>query len=139
MLDVDQGSVENLSEASDALRYADFGVHPLLADGNERHAWVLAVEEDHTHPEPSESGTMLLRSTLVRKRSGGSWKVQISIPAQDLAQMAPEFRGWSGIHPNLPFKGVKVFYADWTPEGTAANITHVAGTGDTPSRSYAGA
>lgn len=52
LLDVDTGSVRTLVGGKSWLRYADFGPSPAVAGDTAK--WVLAIQEDHTDPEPAK-------------------------------------------------------------------------------------
>ncbi|KAH8880595.1 putative dipeptidyl peptidase IV [Thozetella sp. PMI_491] len=127
LLDVDAGKVDVLVGPSDTLRYADFDPHPHLADGDVSHAWVLAVEEDHTQPAPADVKNFTVAVNTITK------EVKRVVSGADFytyPRFSPDGTKISWLewnHPGLPFMDVKLFWADWNPAGSVNNIELVAG------------
>lgn len=118
VLDVDAGSVATLVSGTPVLRYGDFHVHPSSGDGAPR-PWILAVQEDHTHPRPAEVrnyivGIHMDTGVVVRIATGADFYSypRFSPTTEDGFRIS--WRQWD--HPDLPFDGVTLHWAVWHPE-----------------------
>ncbi len=128
VLEPDTGKVEEVLLRSATLRYADFDANPLMCSGEEKHQWVLAVEEDHIDPTPSEVRNYVVAINPATK------EVKRIVEGADFysyPRFSPDGTKISWLewdHPDLPFMGVKLFWADWQTEGNVMNKSLVAGT-----------
>ncbi len=126
LLEVDSGRIQQLFK-SDTLRYADFDVHPHIANGGEASAWVLAVQEDHTIPDSAQVQNYVVAINIITKQiarvaSGADF---YSHPRLNPSATKLVWRQWD--HPDLPFKGAKLFWADWKDDGTATDAHMIVG------------
>ena len=102
------------------LRFADFDFHPL----NTR--WVLAIQEDHTNPKPSD-----VRNTLVLVDVVDRTVSTLATGKDFYSQMrfSPDGKQicWlSWDHPEMPFTASLLRKADFR-DGEISNIQEVAG------------
>ncbi|KAK7959118.1 uncharacterized protein PG986_003972 [Apiospora aurea] len=127
VLDVDTQKVTCLLEKSDTMRYADFAAHPRPGS-----PWVLAVQEDHASaPKPDQ-----VRNYVVAIHTG-TGEVRRAVEGADF-YMYPSFSpdgkkvAWVQWNfPDMPWSGVKVYWADWDDEaGDVSNVEWVAGEDD---------
>ncbi|EFX01674.1 peptidase s9 prolyl oligopeptidase active site domain containing protein [Grosmannia clavigera kw1407] len=118
ILDVDAGSVTTLVPGTPILRYGDFHVHPGSCDDVPR-PWILAVQEDHTHPEPAEVRNYIVG---IHVDTGDVVRIVTGADFYSYPRFAPtiedgyriSWRQWD--HPDLPFDGVTLHWAMWKPE-----------------------
>lgn len=97
VLDVDSGAVRTLVGATPWLRYAEFSACGASS-------WVLAVEEDHSLPEPEDVRNYVVAvdvaSGEVRRLVGGA--DFYSSPKYSLDGRWVSFRSWD--HPDMPWQ-----------------------------------
>ncbi|CAK7199216.1 hypothetical protein SEUCBS139899_001889 [Sporothrix eucalyptigena] len=127
LLDVATGAVTTLVKGVPALRYGDFDA--LSTNDN---PWVLAIQEDHTNPLPAEVRNYVVaihRETgkVVRVVEGADfYSYPRWVPLLNRTTLALSWREWN--HPDLPFEGVTLHWAEWDPEAnTLTARTQVAG------------
>lgn len=112
---------------SPTLRYGDFDTHPLHAYGDADSGWALAIEEDHSDPRPSHVRNYVVAINLE------TGKVTRIVPGADFysyPRFSPDgrkivWKQWD--HPDLPFRGAKLYWGDWTGGGLLDNVELVAG------------
>ena len=103
-------------------RYAD-----LLIDAHHRR--VIAVREDHTLPEVEPINTLVQLELDGPNDDGG----QVIVSGTDFVSspaLSPDGTrlGWlQWNHPNMPWDGCELWYADVALDGTLSNIHHVTG------------
>ena len=102
------------------MRYADFDVHPQTP-------WVLAVEEDHTKPLPAEVRNYVV---AINFATGEVRRVIAGADFYSYPRFSPDgtkvaWEQWD--HPDLPFRGTKLYWADWRADGAVDNMELVAG------------
>ncbi|CAN8096232.1 unnamed protein product [Discula destructiva] len=110
LLDVDAGSVRTLVQGMPWLAYADFGPSPAV-DGAAAQ-WVLAVQEDHTNPEPAH-----VRNDVVAVNIG-TGDVQMLVSGADFYSTpryspngkAIAWRWWD--HPNMCWTKSSLHWAE---------------------------
>jgi hypothetical protein len=115
LLDVDTGKVMSLRKSA-TLRYGDFDVHPRVSDGAET-AWVLAVEEDHEKPKPDDVRNYVVAINI---ETGEVKRVADRADFYSYPRFSPDakkiaWKEWD--HPDLPFQGCKIYWADWKDSG----------------------
>ncbi|KAH8900387.1 peptidase S9 prolyl oligopeptidase active site-containing protein [Thozetella sp. PMI_491] len=126
LLHVDSGKIQQLAQ-SDTLRYADFDVHPHIADGDEASSWVIAVQEDHTIPDPAQVQNYVIAINIITKQitrvaAGADF---YSHPRLNPAATKLVWRQWD--HPGLPFEDAKLFWGDWNADGTVTDGHMIVG------------
>ncbi|KIH87127.1 peptidase s9 prolyl oligopeptidase active site domain containing protein [Sporothrix brasiliensis 5110] len=137
VLDVASGRVRTLVAGTPALRYGDFDAPPVERGG---HDWVLAVQEDHTHPAPADVQNYIVAihrttGTVVRVVEGadfysyprwGASSQTVSATGAATQHTGLAWRQWN--HPDLPFDGVTLHWAAWDAStNTLSQTTQVAG------------
>jgi len=130
LLNVDDGTVETLSQST-TLRYADFDCHPEIWDDIPAHAWVVAIEEDHSDPRPEGVINRVVAINLATK------KIQRISEGADFYSYPRFSPNGSEIcwlqwdHPNLPFAGTQLYVADFNEDDASLlNARAVAGDAD---------
>ena len=124
LLDVDAGTVNTLVKESH-LRWADFGSHPNPSE----HPWVLAIEEDHSNPEPKDVKDYIVR---INVKTGEVTRVVEGADFYKYPRSSPDGKKVSWIeydHPNLPFLNSKLYWADVNDDGSLGKAELVAGEG----------
>jgi Tol biopolymer transport system component len=120
------GAVERITDTDTALRYVCTSAISSSADKSAAPEWILAIEEDHTKPAPSEVRNRLVAVNLQSKEI-------VNIASGDdfysAAQFSPDgsrvcWNQWS--HPDMPWTGARVYVAKWDG-GKVADVRHVAG------------
>lgn len=119
--------LETLVQSS-TLRYADFDCYPDIWDDTEDHAWVLAVEEDHTNPKPKDVKNCIVAINIatkaVKRIAEGADFYSYPRFSPDGTEIA--WVQWN--HPDLPFSGAQLYLADFNEyEGTVSEPRIVAG------------
>lgn len=107
VLDVDAGEVAVLQGGKPWLRYSDFGVGPVAAG----ESWVLAVEEDHSHPAPEDVknyvvGVHLRTGAVTRLVAGADFYTNPRF-SRDGKRVA--WRQWD--HPEMPWTKSELHWA----------------------------
>ncbi|KAJ5139694.1 hypothetical protein N7448_003102 [Penicillium atrosanguineum] len=122
-LDPSTGHVERITNTDVALRYVCTSA---LADEQAKCGWILAIEEDHSKPLPSEIRNRLVAVNLQSKEV-------VNIASGDdfysAAQFSPDgsricWTQWS--HPDMPWTGARLYTAKWN-NGQVADVQLVAG------------
>lgn len=119
LLDVDTGSVRTLVSGKGWLRYADFGPHPHPhpgAEGEEGGDWVLAIEEDHTHPSPEDVKN---RVVAINIRTDAVIRLLHTADFYSNPRFSPDgrwisWREWE--HPEMPWTKSRLCLARVEPE-----------------------
>lgn len=122
--DEDRPKVATLQKFS-TLRYADFDVQPLIS-GN-LSPWVLAVEEDHEKPKPADVKNYIVAINVaefqVKRVVEGADFYMYPCFSPDGKKIA--WKEWN--HPDMPWQGCKLYWADWDDHGAVSNVELVAG------------
>lgn len=122
-LDPSTGHVERITNTDIALRYVCTSG---LADEQAKCVWILAIEEDHSKPLPSEIRNRLVAVNLQSKEI-------VNIASGDdfysAAQFSPDgsrvcWTQWS--HPDMPWTGARLYLAKWN-NGQVTDVQLVAG------------
>ena len=125
LLDVDAGTVKTFVQEAH-LRWADFGSHPDPAE----HPWVLAIQEDHSNPEPKDVKDYIV---LINVKTGEVKRLVEGADFYKYPRFSPDGKKVSWIeydHPDLPFKNSKLYWADFSDDdGTIGKPELVAGEG----------
>lgn len=125
-LDPSSGHVEQITKTDIALRYACTSAIGSLSDGQANSGWILAIEEDHTKPLPSEVRNRLVAVNVQSKEI-------VNIASGDdfynAAQFSPDgsricWTQWS--HPDMPWTGARLYVAKWN-NGQVTDVHHVSG------------
>jgi Tol biopolymer transport system component len=125
-LDPSTGAIERITNTDIALRYVCTSAISSSADKNAAPEWILAIEEDHTKPLPSEVRNRLVAVNMQSKEI-------VNIASGDdfysAAQFSPDgtrvcWNQWS--HPDMPWTGARVYVAKWD-NGQVADVRLVAG------------
>ncbi|KAJ5575989.1 CAZyme family CE10 [Penicillium sp. DV-2018c] len=123
-LDPSRGQVEQITKTDAALRYACTSATGSLKAN--KPGWLLAIEEDHTKPLPSEVRNRLVAVNLQTKEI-------VNVASGDdfysAAQFSPDgsricWTQWS--HPDMPWTGARLYVAKWN-NGEVADVHLVAG------------
>jgi dipeptidyl aminopeptidase/acylaminoacyl peptidase len=123
-LDPSTGQVEQITESDTALRYACTSATGSLAD--DQLGWLLAIEEDHTKPLPSEVRNRLVAVNFQTKEI-------VNVASGDdfysAAQLSPDgsricWTQWS--HPDMPWTGARLYVAKWN-NGEVTEVHLLAG------------
>lgn len=125
-LDPSTGQVEQITKTSNALRYASTSATGSLSDGQAESGWILAIEEDHSKPLPSEVRNRLV---AVNVQSKEIVNVASGDDFYNAAQFSPDgsricWTQWS--HPDMPWTGARLYVAKWN-NGQVTDICHVSG------------
>jgi len=130
VIDVDNGTVEPIVQSS-SFRYADFDCHPDVGYGTEETAWVLAIEEDHTHPKPEDVRNTVVCINLATKEIK---RILEGADFYSYPRFSPDGKTIAWLqwdHPALPFIGVRLFVGDF--DDTTASVSNarvIAGDDD---------
>ncbi|OQE12564.1 hypothetical protein PENVUL_c001G06967 [Penicillium vulpinum] len=127
-LDPSTGNVEQVTKTDTALRYACTSVMGSSSDsdGQADSGWLLAIEEDHTKPLPSEVRNRLVAINMQSKEI-------VNVASGDdfysAAQFSPDgsrvcWNQWS--HPDMPWTGARLYVAKWN-NGQVTDVHHVSG------------
>lgn len=131
-LDPSTGHVEQITNTDVALRYACTSATGSLADGHSEARWILAIEEDHSKPLPSEVRNRLV---AVNIQSKDIVNVASGDDFYSAAQFSPDgsricWTQWS--HPDMPWTGARLYVAKWD-NGQVTDVHSVAGVPKTES------
>lgn len=116
-LDPATGEIERVTDTDATLRYVCTSAQS---------SWLLAIEEDHTNPQPSQVQNRLVAVNLQSKEI-------VNVASGDdfysAAQFSPDgsricWNQWS--HPDMPWTGARVYVAKWN-NGQVTDIQHAAG------------
>ncbi|KAJ5850799.1 hypothetical protein N7455_010655 [Penicillium solitum] len=125
-LDPSTGHVEQITKTSTALRYACTSAIGSLSDDQTDSGWILAIEEDHSKPLPSEVRNRLV---AVNVKSKEIINVASGDDFYSAAQFSPDrsricWMQWS--HPDMPWTGARLYVAKWD-NGQVTDVNHVSG------------
>ncbi|OQE39787.1 hypothetical protein PENCOP_c006G05857 [Penicillium coprophilum] len=125
-LDPSTGHVERITKTDTALRYAATSVMGSLSDSQAHSGWILAIEEDHSKPLPSEVRNRLV---AVNIQSGDIINVASGDDFYSAAQFSPNgsricWTQWS--HPDMPWTGARLYVAKWN-NGEVTDVHLVSG------------
>ena len=125
-LDPSTGDVERITNTGATLRYVCTAAISTSAGNNVEPAWLLAIEEDHSKPSPSEVQNRLVAVNLQNKEI-------VNVASGDdfysAAQFSPDgsricWNQWS--HPDMPWTGARAYVANWN-NGQVTDVKLVAG------------
>lgn len=125
-LDPSTGEVERITDTDTTLRYACTSAITSSAGSKSGPEWLLAIEEDHTKPLPSDVRNRLVAVNIQSKKI-------VNVASDDdfysAAQFSPDgsricWNQWS--HPDMPWTGARVYVANWN-DGRVTDISLVAG------------
>ncbi|KGO36081.1 hypothetical protein PEXP_076000 [Penicillium expansum] len=125
-LDPSTGHVEQITKTSTAIRYAPTSATGSLSDGQADSGWILAIEEDHSKPLPSEVRNRLV---AVNVQSKEIVNVASGDDFYSAAHFSPDgsricWTQWS--HPDMPWTGARLYVAKWK-DGQVTDVHHVSG------------
>ncbi|KAJ5836543.1 hypothetical protein N7447_002569 [Penicillium robsamsonii] len=125
-LDPSTGHVEQITKTDTALRYACTSAIGSLSDGQANSGWILAIEEDHSKPLPSEVRNRLV---AVNMQSREIVNVASGDDFYSAAQFSPDgsricWTQWS--HPDMPWTGARLYVAKWN-NGKVSDTRLVSG------------
>lgn len=125
-LDPSTGHVEQITQTDTALRYVCTSITGYLTDEHSGSGWLLAIEEDHTKPLPSEVQNRLV---AVNMQSKEIVNVASGDDFYSAAQFSPDasrvcWTQWS--HPDMPWTGARLYVAKWN-NGQVTDVRLVAG------------
>ncbi|KAJ5794875.1 hypothetical protein N7457_001474 [Penicillium paradoxum] len=131
-LDPSTGVVEQITETGPALRYVCTSATGPWNDEEKEAGWLLAIEEDHSKPLPSEVQNRLV---AVNMHSKEIVDVASGDDFYSSAQFSPDgnricWTQWT--HPDMPWTGARLYVANWN-NGKVSRVHHVAGTHKTES------
>lgn len=125
-LDPSTCAILQITNTESTLRYVCTSAIASSAGRSAEPEWLLAIEEDHTKPLPSEVRNRLV---AVNMQSKEIVNVASGDDFYSAAQFSPDggricWIQWS--HPDMPWTGARLYVAQWN-DGQVTNVRHVAG------------
>lgn len=125
-LDPATGDIERITNTDATLRYVCTAAINASAGSNVGPEWLLAIEEDHSKPLPSQVQNRLV---AVNVQSKEIVNVASGDDFYSAAQFSPDgsrvcWNQWS--HPDMPWTGARVYLAKWN-NGQVTDVKLVSG------------